>query len=203
MYQFIFQSGKSALFGVNEAKNRSDKLSYIIFTGLFTIIFICCSGCAARYYRYFGNKDTLLSELVPHEELPNYNKYTVCQGPAFLHLQSETLFCIVRCYDSNNDGDRLSLVHWGIDVFEYSLTVKLKDENGRSFYSIKNRPRVLIIDANFDGIGDKIYVFKLITVDGDWIYEKIDIKSKKLVMDAFPPANFRLSDFKTYYLLSD
>ena len=61
----------------------------------------------------------------------------------------------------------------------------------------------MIIDTNFDGLGDKIYVFELITVDGDWIYEKIDIKSKKLVMDAFPPANFRLSDFKPSYLLSD
>ena len=125
------------------------------------------------------------------------------KAPAILHLKSETLFCIVRCYDSNNDGEMLSLVHWGIDVFEYSLTVKLKDKDGRSFNSIKKRPHVLIIDANFDGIGDNIYIFKLITVDGDSVYEKIEIKSKKLVMDEFIPTNFRLSDFKPYYLLSD
>jgi hypothetical protein len=192
-----------SLLGMDEIKISSDKLSYKIITGLFTIIIFCCSGCAPRYYRYFVHKDTLFSELVSYEELPDYNKNTVCQGPAILHLKSETLFCIVRCYDSNNDGEMLSLVHWGIDVFEYSLTVKLKDKDGRSFNSIKKRPHVLIIDANFDGIGDNIYIFKLITVDGDSVYEKIEIKSKKLVMDEFIPTNFRLSDFKPYYLLSD
>jgi len=188
---------------MDEIKISSDKLSYKIITGLFTIIIFCCSGCAPRYYRYFVHKDTLFSELVSYEELPDYNKNTVCQGPAILHLKSETLFCIVRCYDSNNDGEMLSLVHWGIDVFEYSLTVKLKDKDGRSFNSIKKRPHALIIDANFDGIGDNIYIFKLITVDGDSVYEKIEIKSKKLVMDEVIPTNFRLSDFKPYYLLSD
>ena len=167
------------------------------------IIFICCSGCASSNYRYFAYKDTLSSELVSNEELPEYNKNTVCQGPAILHLKSETLFCIVRCYDSNNDGEMLSLVHWGIDVFEYSLTGKHKDKDGRSFYSIKKRPRVLIIDANFDGLGDEIYVFKLISADGDWIYEKIDIKSKKLIMNAYILTPFRLSDFKPYHLLND
>jgi hypothetical protein len=109
----------------------------------------------------------------------------------------------VRCYDSNNDGEMLSLVHWGIDVFEYSLTVKQEDNEGRLFDSIKKRPRVLIIDANFDGIGDEIYIFKLISADGDWIYEKIDIKSKRLIMNAYIPTPFRLSDFKPYYLLND
>ena len=92
----------------------------------------------------------------------------------------------------------LSVGQWGIDVFEYSLTGKQKDKDGRSFSSIKKHPRVLIIDANFDGIGDDIYIFKLITIDGDSIYEKIDIKSKKLVMDAFAPTPFRLSDFKPF-----
>ena len=188
---------------MDEIKISSDLLSYKIITGLFSIIIFCCSGCAPSNYKYFVYKDTLFSELVSYEELPEYNKNTVCQGPAILHLKSETLFCIVRCYDSNNDGDMLSLVHWGIDVFEYSLTGKQKDKDGRSFYSIKKRPRVLIIDVNFDGIGDKIYIFKLITVDGDSIYEKIDIKSKKLRMNEFIPTPFRLSDFKPFYLLSD
>jgi hypothetical protein len=184
-------------------KISSGRLSYKIMTALLTIIILCCSGCAPGNYRYFRYKDTLFSELVPYEELPEYNKNTVCQGPAILYLKSETLFCIVRCYDSNNDGDMLSLVHWGIDVFEYSLTGMQKDNDGRSFYSIKKRPRVLIIDANFDGIGDELYIFKLITVEGDSIYQKIDIKSKNLIMNAFTPSPFRLSDFKPFYLLSD
>ena len=188
---------------MDEIKISSDKLSYKIITGLFTIIIFCCSGCAPGNYRYFVYKDTLFSELVSYEELPDYNKNTVCQGPAILHLKSETLFCIVRCYDSNNDGEMLNFVQRGIDVFEYSLTVKLKDKDERSFYSIKKRPHVLIIDANFDGIGDNIYIFKLISVNGDSIYEKIDIDSKKLVMDEYILTNFRLSDFKPYYLLSD
>jgi hypothetical protein len=194
---------KVSLLGMDEVKISSDLGSYKIITGLFAIIIFCCSGCAPGNYRYFVYKDTLFSELVSYEELPEYNKNTVCQGPAILHLQSETLFCIVRCYDSNNDGEMLSLVHWGIDVFEYSLTVKQEDNEGRLFDSIKKRPRVLIIDANFDGIGDEIYIFKLISADGDWIYEKIDIKSKRLIMNAYIPTPFRLSDFKPYYLLND
>ena len=188
---------------MDEIKKNSDKLSYKIIAGIFAVIIFCCNGCAPRYYRYFVHKDTQFSELVSYEELPDYNKKTVCQGPAILYLKSETLFCIVRCYDSNNDGDMLSLVNWGIDVFEYSLTFKLKDKDGRPFYTLNNHPHVLIIDANFDGFGDNIYIFKLITIDGDSIYEKIDVKSKKLVMDEYAPANFRLSDFKPYYLSSD
>ena len=188
---------------MDEIKKSSDLLSYKKITGLFAIIFICCSGCSSSNYRYFAYKDTLSSELVSYEELPEYNKNTVCQGPAILHLKSETLFCIVRCYDSNNDGEMLSLVHWGIDVFEYSLTGKQEDNEGRLFDSIKKRPHVLIIDANFDGMGDEIYIFKLISADGDWIYEKIDIKSKRLIMNAYIPTPFRLSDFKQYYLLND
>jgi len=188
---------------MDEIKISSGKWSYKIITGLFAIIIFCCSGCAPGYFRYFGHKDTLFSELVSYEELPEYNRITVCQGPAVLHLKSDTLFCIVRCYDSNKNREMLSLGHWGIDVFEYSLTGKQKDKDGRSFYSIKKRPRVLIVDANFDGIGDEIYIFKLITVDGDSIYEKIDIKSKKIVMDEFIPTPFRLSDFKSFNLLSD
>lgn len=188
---------------MDEKRISSDRLSYKIVIGLFAIVIFCCSGCASSNYRYFIHKDTLFSELVSYEELPKYNKKTVCQGPAILYLKSETLFCIVRCYDSNNDGEMLSLVHWGIDVFEYSLTGRQKDKDGRYFYSLKKYPRVLIIDANFDGIGDEIYIFKLITVDGDSIYEKIDIKSKNLIMDEFSPTPFRLSDFKSFYLLSD
>jgi hypothetical protein len=115
-----------------------------------------------------------------------------------LHLKTETLFAIVRCYDSNGDGEMLSLEHWGIDVFEYSHTVLIKEKDGRSFKSLKKHPRILIIDANFDGIGDDIYIFKLSKADGQVLYEKIDIGSKKIVMDEFAPADFKLSDFKSY-----
>jgi len=195
--------GELFRFGMDEIKIISDKLSYKIPAVLLILIIFFYCGCSSVDYRYFGYKDTIMTELVSFEQLPDYNKFTVCQGPAILALESETFFCIVRCYDSDNDGEMLSLVDRGIDVFEYSLTVKLKDKDGRSFYSIKKRPHVLIIDANFDGIGDNIYIFKLITVDGDSIYEKIDIKSKKLVMDEYIPTNFKLSDFKPYYLLND
>ena len=175
---------------------RTEKLFYIFILGLVAFITICCNACAPRYYKNFAYKETLISELVLYEELPEYNKNTVCRGPAILHLKSETLYSIVRCYDSNGDGEMLSLVHWGIDVFEYSLTVLIKDKDGRLFHSVKKHPRILIIDVNFDGIGDNIYIFKLSKADGQVVYEKIDIKSKEIVMDEFAPAEFKLSDFK-------
>ncbi len=144
-----------------------------------------------------------MTQLVPFEQLPIYNRLTVCQGPAIIELKSETLFCIVRCYDSNNDGEMLSLEDNGIDVFEYSLIVKQKDQNGHLSYLLKKHPYVLIIDTDFDGIGDHIYIFKLISANVDPIYQKIDIGSKKLVMDNFSPAHFRLSDFKDSCLAID
>ena len=141
-----------------------------------------------------------MTKLVSFEQIPGYNKFTVCQGPAILKLESEALFCIVRCYDSNNDGGMLSVVDQGIDVFEYSLPVKRKDQNGHFSSLIKKHPHVLIIDGNFDGMGDHVYIFRLISANGDLIYKKIDIESKKLVMNDFPPAYFRLTDFKGSYL---
>ena len=116
-----------------------------------------------------------MTQLVSFEQLPYYNKFTVCQGPANIKLESEALYCIVRCYDSSNDGGMLNLKDRGIDVFEYSKTVKQKDQNGHFHNLIKKHPHVLIIDDNFDGIGDHAYIFRLISDDGNPIYRKIDI----------------------------
>lgn len=144
-----------------------------------------------------------MTQLVSIEQLPQYDKLTVCQGPAIIELKSETLFCIVRCYDSNNDGEMLGRENRGIDVFEYSLTVRQKNKNGHFSNLIKKYPHVLIIDGNFDGIGDHVYIFRLISVNGNPIFHKIDIGSKKLAMDNFSPAHFRLSDFKGSCLAND
>ncbi len=181
----------------------SDTLSYKISAVLLIpIIFFFC-GCSAVDFSYFRYKDTIMTKLVSFEQLPHYNKFTVCQGPAIIKLESEALFCIVRCYDSNNDGGMPSLEDRGIDVFEYSLTVKQKDQNGHFSHLLKKHPHVLIIDGNFDGIGDHVYIFKLISAKGNRIYKKINIGSKKLVMNNFPPAYFRLSDFKGFYLFDN
>lgn len=179
--------------------NSSYKINAVL---LILIIFSYC-GCSLVDFKYFGYKDTILTQLVSFEQLPHYNKFTVCQGPAIIKLESEALFCIVRCYDSNNDGGMPSLEDRGIDVFEYSLTVKQKDQNGHFSHLLKKHPHVLIIDGNFDGVGDHVYIFKLISVNGDLIFHKINIRSKKLVMNNFPPAYFRLSDFKGFYLFDN
>jgi hypothetical protein len=181
---------------MDERKIISDNLSFKIPPILLIpIIFFCC-GCSSVDFRYFFYKDTIMTKLVSIEQLPDYNKITVCQGPAIIELESESLFCIVRCYDSNNDGGMLILADQGIDVFEYSLTVKQKNQNGHVSNMLKRHPHVLMIDGNFDGIGDTVYIFRVISAKGDPIYKKIDIGSKKLVMNDFPPAYFRLSDFK-------
>jgi len=161
---------------------------------LILILFLYC-GCSFVDFSYFSYKDTIMTELVSFEQLPDYNKLTVCQGPAILELESETLFCIVRCYDSDVDRD--------IDVFEYSLTVRQKDQSGHFFHLLKKYPHVLIIDGDFDGIGDNVYIFRLISGNRDPIYKKIDIGPKKLVMNDFPPAYFKLSDFKGSYLFGN
>ncbi len=188
---------------MDEVKIISGNLSYKIPAVLLILIIFFYCGCSSVDFSYFGYKDTIMTQLVSFKQLPHYNKLTVCQGPAILKLESETLFCIVRCYDSNNDGEMLSLADQGVDVFEYSLTIKQKDQNGRFSNLIKKHPHVLIIDDNFDGVGDLVYIFRLISVNGDPIYQKIDIGSKKLVMNDFAPAYFRLSDFKGSYLFGN
>ena len=160
-----------------------------------TMLF-CTIGCSTRFFKY---KDTLTTDLVALEELPAYNKVTVCQGPAILYLSSETLFCIVRCYDSNNDAPQLSMKRNGIDVFEYVLAQTRKDIHGQFYRSVADTPHTIIIDTDFDGIGDFIYLFEAITVEGQFLYEKIKIGRHHLIMDDFSPARFRISDFKPYY----
>ena len=188
---------------MDEIKIISHNLSYKIVAGLSILIVFSHCGCSSVDFKYFCYKDTILTQLVSFEQIPHYNKFTVCQGPAIIKLESEALFCIVRCYDSNNDGEMLSLEDRGIDVFEYSLTVRHKDQNGHFSHLLKKHPHVLIIDGNFDGRGDHIYIFKLTSAKGDRIYKKINIGSKKLVMNNFPPAYFRLSDFKGFYLFDN
>ena len=156
-------------------------------------VLLYTTGCSTRYFMY---KDTLATELVTFEELPYYNKITVCQGPAILHLNSGPLFCIVRCYDSNNDAQMLSLKHRGIDIFEYNLAETREDARGQFFRSIAPVPYTLIVDIDFDGIGDFIYIFEIATDEGPLLYEKIKIGKYHLVMDDFAPARLRLSDFK-------
>jgi hypothetical protein len=178
-----------------EIKIISPNWGYHILALLLILTVFFYSGCSSMDFRYFGYKDTIMTQLVSFDQLPHYDKLTVCQGPAILQLKSETLFCIVRCYDSNNDGEMLSLDHRGIDVFEYSLTARQKNKSGHFSHLLKKYPHVLIIDGDFDGIGDQIYLFKLISAKGDPIYQKIEIRTKKLVMHDFAPAYFRLSDF--------
>lgn len=177
---------------------KQDKIAFQMLVFFIVSILFYTTGCSARYFMY---KDTLTTELVTVEELPHYNKVTVCQGPAVLYLISETLFCIVRCYDSNSDAQMLSLKHRGIDVFEYSLAETRKDAHGQFYRSIAEVPYTLIADLDFDGIGDFIYLFKITTAEGLLLYEKIKIGNYHLIMDDFAPARFRLSDFKSYYLV--
>jgi len=159
-------------------------------------ILFCTMGCSTRFFTY---KDTLTTELVTSEELPRYNKVTVCQGPATIYLFSDTFTCIVRCYDSNSDAQMLSLKHRGIDVFEYSLAETRIDSNGQPYRSISEVPYILIVDIDFDGIGDFIYMFEVVTREGHLLFEKIIIGKYHLVMDDFAPASFRLSDFKFHH----
>jgi hypothetical protein len=172
------------------------KIAFGMIVLLLGAILFCTMGCSTRFFTY---KDTLTTELVTSEELPRYNKVTVCQGPAILYLSSETLFCIVRCYDSNSDAQMLSLKHRGIDVFEYSFAETRKDSNGQPYRSIAEVPYTLIVDMDFDGIGDFIYMFEVVTREGHLLFEKIKIDKYHLVMDDFAPARFRLSDFKFHY----
>jgi len=175
---------------------KKGKIAFRIVVLLLGVIFFCTMGCSTRFFIY---KDTLTTELVTFEELPHYNKVTVCQGPAILYLSSRTLFCIVRCYDSNSDAQMLSLKHKGIDVFEYNLAETRKDTHGRFYPSIAEVPYTLIVDIDFDGIGDFIYMFEIATVEGHLLYEKIKIGNHHLVMNDFAPSCFRLSDFKSRY----
>ena len=163
---------------------------------LLGVILFCTMGCSTRFFTY---KDTLTTELVTSEELPHYNKETVCQGPATIYLFSDTLFCIVRCYDSNSDAQMLSLKHRGIDIFEYSLAETRIDSNGQPYRSLSEVPYALIVDIDFDGVGDFIYMFEVVTSEGHLLFEKIKIGKYHLVMDDFAPAILRLSDFKHNY----
>jgi hypothetical protein len=172
------------------------KIAFRMIVLLLGVILFCTMGCSTRFFIY---KDTLTTELVTSEELPHYNKVTVCQGPAILYLSSETLNCIVRCYDSNNDAQMLSLKHRGIDVFEYNLPETRKHNDGQFYRSFAKVPYTIIIDINYDGIGDFIFMFEIATAEGYLLYEKIKIGNHHLVMDDFAPASFRLSDFKSYY----
>ena len=169
------------------------KIAFQMIVLLLGAILFCTMGCSTRFFLY---KDTLTTELVTSEELPRYNKVTVCQGPATISLSSETIFCIVRCYDSNSDAQMLSLKHKGIDVFEYSLAETRKDSNGQPYRSIAKVPYTLIVDIDFDGIGDFIYIFEIVAHEGHLLFEKIKIGKYHLVMDDYAPASFRLSDFK-------
>jgi hypothetical protein len=179
--------------------NQSDKpankgkSAFQMIVSLLGAILFCTMSCTPRFFLY---KETLTTELVTSEELPDYNKVTVCQGPATIYLSSDTLVCIVRCYDSNSDAQMLSLKHRGIDVFEYSLAETRKASNGQSYRSISEVPYALIVDIDFDGIGDFIYMFEVVTREGHLLFEKIKIGKYHLVMDDFAPARFRLSDFK-------
>ena len=155
------------------------KIAFAMIVLLLGAILFCTMGCSTRFFIY---KDTLTTELVTSEELPHYNKVTVCQGPAIL-------------YDSNSDAQMLSLKHKGIDVFEYNLAETRKDTHGRFYPSIAEVPYTLIVDIDFDGIGDFIYMFEIATDEGHLLYEKIKIGKYHLVMDDFAPARFRLSDF--------
>jgi len=173
---------------------KPGKMPFRMLLFLFGVILFFATGCNSRFFMY---KDTLTTELVTSEELPRYNKVTVCQGPAILDLASKKLFGIVRCFDSNNDGQMLNLKHKGIDVFEYNLPEIRKYNDGQFYPSFAAVPYTLVIDKDFDGIGDFIYVFKTATVDGHLLFEKIKIGNHHLVMDDFAPASFRLSDFKS------
>jgi hypothetical protein len=177
---------------------NQDKIAFLTIVLLLGVILFCTMGCSTRFFTY---KDTLTTELVTYQELPPYNKITVCQGPAILYLSSEPLFCIVRCYDSNSDAQMLSLKHRGIDVFEYSLAETRNDSAGQPYRSIAEVPYTLIVDIDFDGIGDFIYLFEITTAEGLLLYEKIKIGNHHLIMNDFAPARFRLSDFKSYYLV--
>jgi hypothetical protein len=183
--------------GTIEPVNQG-KISFRMIVFFIGVISLYTTGCSARYFMY---KDTLTTELVTSEELPHYHKVTVCQGPAILYLPSGILFCIVRCYDSNSDAQMLSLKHKGIDVFEYNLAETRKDTRGQFYRSIALVPYTLIIDIDFDGIGDFLYMFEIATDEGHLLYEKIKIGKYHLVMDDFTPARFRLSDFKSRYLV--
>jgi hypothetical protein len=178
-----------------EPQNRI-KIVFPMIVFFIGVISFYTTGCSTRYFMY---KDTLTTELVTFEELPHYNKVTVCQGPAILYLRSEPLFCVVRCYDSNNDAQMLSLKHRGIDVFEYSLAETRKHDDGQFYGSIAKVPYTLIVDVDFDGIGDFIYMYEIAIAEGRLLYEKIKIGNHHLVMDDFAPARFRLLDFKPYY----
>jgi hypothetical protein len=175
---------------------KQGRIVFAVIVSLTGIIVFWTTGCSTRFFLY---KDALTTELVTSEELPHYNKVTVCQGPAIVYLPSKTLFCIVRCYDSNNDAQMLSLKRKGIDVFEYNLPEPRKNTDGQFYPAIAEVPYALIIDMDFDGIGDFIYLFEISTVEGRLLYEKIKIDNHGLVMDDFAPASFRLSDFKPYY----
>ena len=175
---------------------KQGKIPFRLNILLIGVILVWSSGCSSRF---FLSKDTLATEIITSEQLPHYNKVTVCQGPAILYLSSATLFCIVRCYDSNNDAPMLSLKKSGIDVFEYNLPEIQKHNDGQFYLSRAKLPYALIIDTDFDGYGDFIYVFRTATVEGHLLYEKIKIGRHRLVMDDFAPANFRLSDFKFHH----
>lgn len=179
---------------------RRGKFALQIFVIFIVAILLYTTGCSTRYFMY---KDTLTTELITFEELPHYNKVTVCQGPATLYVSSEILFCIVRCYDSNSDAQMLSLKHRGIDVFEYRFAQTRKHGDGQFYPSIAEFPYTIIVDLDFDGVGDFIYLFRITTGDGRLLYEKIKIANHQLVMDDFAPARFRLSDFKYDYLVDD
>lgn len=179
---------------------RRGQMAFRMFVFFIVAILFYISGCSARYFMY---KDTLTTELVTFEELPHYNKITVCQGPASLYLSSDVLFCIVRCYDSNNDAQMLSLKHRGIDVFEYRLAQTRKHDDGQFYPSIAEFPFLIISDFDFDGIGDFIYLFRITTIEGHLLYEKIKIGNHHLVMDDFAPARFRLLDFKSEHVVYD
>lgn len=169
------------------------KICFRVAQLLAPMILMAAMGCSDRYFVY---KDTMATEIVSGSNLSGYRGITVCQGPATLLLDDVPLSCVVRCYDSNSDGEMVGYAQKGIDVFEYSLPELRKEKNGRSFIALQSVPYLLIMDHDYDGIGDYLYIRKAAERLNEPIFERIDLRGRNFVMDDFSPALFDSSIFK-------
>ena len=147
-------------------------------------------GCAPKRVLL---PERLPMEVIPADRIPEFNRITVCQGPAKVYYRAKVFDCVVRCFDSNNDGSMLDRLNPGIDVYEYEALLIGSDTKGTA---VSHLLLALLIDADFDGDADYLYNARLVTGNKIETYEKIWIHSLSLSMKDINPAVLKVFEYK-------
>jgi hypothetical protein len=158
-----------------------------------TLFLLNISGCAPKKNLV---TQKLPTEIVTHEQIPKFNRISVCQGPAKLYYLEMVLNCVVRCFDANNDGNMLNPQNRGIDAYEYVAYLHLENKTGH----VPDRQLLaLLIDTDFDGYADYLYSARLRDDYSIENYEKKWIHSLNVSMQNFAPSILRLTDYNAKF----